>query len=209
MTLAYPLPCGSHPVAALPALDIHLRPTRPSVHLPLSPPSSCSPAERSTPPCDIPSPPTSPAPSSSGLARAAFARFLSFRASRARPFYFSFIFPTREPSRCNLHPSCCRCRCCCCRCRCCRERQPARGRAAWGKLSSQDGNFTNSMEIADRRCQPDACARYAARDRYARFKHTKLILSETKVINPDGALAPGDDDRMKKKLSSARQENSL
>lgn len=30
----------------------------------------------------------------------------------ARSFYFSFIFPTREPSRCNLHPSCC---CCCCR----------------------------------------------------------------------------------------------
>lgn len=29
----------------------------------------------------------------------------------ARSFYFSFIFPTREPSRCNLHPSCC----CCCR----------------------------------------------------------------------------------------------
>lgn len=46
--------------------------------------------------------------SSSNLALVGFARFLS--SPPARSFYFSFIFPTREPSRCNLHPSCCCCR---------------------------------------------------------------------------------------------------
>lgn len=55
---------------------------------------------------DTPSPLAFPQP----RRRTASLRWISLASSfspPARSFYFSFIFPTREPSRCNLHPSCC------------------------------------------------------------------------------------------------------
>lgn len=71
---------------------------------PFHPPST--PFHHDIPPLSLAS------PSSSSLALVGFARFLPPPPPflPARSFYFSFIFPTREPSRCNLHPSCCCCR---------------------------------------------------------------------------------------------------
>lgn len=62
---------------------------------------SLSPA-RSTLYLDTASPPASPSSRVSSLPL--------LPRQPAIVFYFSFIFPTREPSRCNLHPSCCCCR---------------------------------------------------------------------------------------------------
>lgn len=107
MTLAYPpllwfAPCrGPTGSPHLPSTNAFIRPLLSPCHstppwyflpLPLFP--------------DLPF----PSPSSSSLATRRVSLASSPSAS-SRSFYFSFIFPTREPSRCNLHPSCC----CCCR----------------------------------------------------------------------------------------------
>lgn len=112
MTLAYPpllwfAPCrGPTGSPHLPSTNAFVRPLLPSFHS--TPPWYFLPLPHFP---GLPSPPPSASPSSSSLAT----RRVSLASSLlppARSFYFSFIFPTREPSRCNLHPSCC---CCCCR----------------------------------------------------------------------------------------------
>lgn len=94
-------PSLAHPVVVLPALRIHLR-------------LNARPSALSSPACsafhlDIPSPLASSVPPVIEWPRSGGFRSLSLLPP-TRPFYFSFIFPTREPSRCNLHPSCCCCR---------------------------------------------------------------------------------------------------